>query len=76
MAYIAYHIWLSRNSLVFDAKVVLVPRLLERATCLATKYSCFDTASTILNGLDSWGFHSTTVATWRVFLIFWHPPSP
>lgn len=45
MAYIAYQIWLYKNSLVFDAEVVPAHRILDRAISLAIEYYRFDTAS-------------------------------
>lgn len=38
LAYIAYQTWLSRNSLVFQAKVIPADRVLERVVCVATEY--------------------------------------
>lgn len=48
MAYIVYQIWLSKNSLVFDAEVVPFHRVLDRAIILATEYHRLDTTVYLL----------------------------
>lgn len=45
--YVACQIWLSRNSLTFEAEVVFAHHVMKRAYSLAGKYSRFDCIDTI-----------------------------
>ena len=74
MVYIAYKIWLSRNSLVFDAQVVPARRVMERASSLASKYSHFDSVDPTLDP-SPWGSLAEPVVLQRTLLISWEPPS-
>ena len=48
MAYITYQIWLSKNSLIFEAELISVHRVLEKVSCLTEEYNCFDTTDNFL----------------------------
>lgn len=58
MAYIAYQIWLSRNNLIFDDKVIPTHRILDRSIFVATKYYHSDTASLSVHVSMLWNFYA------------------
>lgn len=76
LAYIVYQIWLSRNSLVFEAKVIPTHQVLEKAIYMVGEYYHFNAASPSLEALGSWGSHATSVASQRVIFISWELPPP
>lgn len=51
-AYIAYQIWLSRNSLVFEIEVISIHRVLSRAVFMATEYYYCDVVDLSLEALE------------------------
>lgn len=68
--YITYQIWLSRNSLVFEAKVIFVQQVLERAIYLIFEYYHLDTATIPLYAPESWDPHVAPIVIQRVLFIF------
>lgn len=52
-AYIAYHIRLFRNSLSYEAEIILAHRVLQRAIFIAIEYRRYDAASMSLEDLES-----------------------
>ncbi|XP_073109545.1 uncharacterized protein [Elaeis guineensis] len=74
LAYIAYQIWLSRNSLIFDAEIVPAHRVLEKAYYLVKEYYRFDAVGQFLDDLSSWGFLTTPAVVCRMLFISWEPP--
>lgn len=72
LAYMAYLIWLSRNSLTFETKVMPVYQVLERAYSLVKEYSHFDyvdIAGLLAVALSSWNSLATPATTSRVLFI-------
>ena len=53
LAYFAYQIWLSRNALVFEAKVIPVYWMVQRATSMAKEYHRFDTTIPSIDALET-----------------------
>lgn len=78
LVYISYQIWLSRNYLTFEAEVVHVHCVMERAYSLAKEYNrfgCVDTVSQLGVTPSSWGSLAALAVTRRVFFHFLGAPT-
>lgn len=63
MAYVTYHIWLSKNSLVFETEIVPAHRVQDGALSLAIEYGCFNIIRSIVDALSPWDSHAMLAAT-------------
>lgn len=66
--------WLSKNSLVFEAKVIPAYRMLQRAIFMIIEYHRYDATSISFEVSESWDSHAALAVTWKVIFIFLEPP--
>lgn len=69
MEYIAQQIWLSKNNLIFDAKIVPAHRVFEKALSLDAEHYRFDTASLFVDVMASWDSRDAFAASWMILSV-------